>query len=37
VQVGGKALAFRWDAGKRLLEVALPALRQAPMQVAITL
>jgi alpha-glucosidase (family GH31 glycosyl hydrolase) len=37
VQVGGKALAFRWDAKKRLLEVALPSLRQAPMQVTITL
>jgi len=37
VQVGGKALAFRWDAKKRLLEVALPALRQAPVQVAIAL
>jgi hypothetical protein len=37
VQVGGKALAFRWDAKRRLLEVGLPTLRQAPMQVAITL
>jgi alpha-glucosidase (family GH31 glycosyl hydrolase) len=37
VQVGGKALAFRWDAKRRLLEVSLPTLRQAPMQVAITL
>jgi hypothetical protein len=37
VQVGGKALAFRWDAKRRLLEVSLPTLRQAPMRVAITL
>jgi alpha-glucosidase (family GH31 glycosyl hydrolase) len=37
VQAGGKALAFRWNARRRLLEVALPGLRQAPMQVAITL
>jgi YD repeat-containing protein len=37
VQAGGKALAYRWDARRGLLEVTLPALRQAPLQVAITL
>jgi alpha-glucosidase (family GH31 glycosyl hydrolase) len=37
VQVGGKALAYRWDAKRRLLEVALPPLEKAPMQVAIAL
>jgi alpha-glucosidase (family GH31 glycosyl hydrolase) len=37
VQAGGKALDFRWNAQRRLLEVALPLLRQAPMEVAITL
>jgi len=37
VQVNGKAQVFRWDAGRRLLEVNLPALRQAPMAVAVKL
>lgn len=37
VQAGGKALGFRWNARNRLLEVSLPALREVPMQVAITL
>jgi alpha-glucosidase (family GH31 glycosyl hydrolase) len=37
VQVGGKSLAYRWNPQRRLLELALPALREAPMQVAITL
>lgn len=37
VQVNGKAQVFRWDARRRLLEVNLPALRQAPMAVAIAL
>jgi alpha-glucosidase (family GH31 glycosyl hydrolase) len=37
VQAGGKPLKFRWNAQRRLLEVALPLLRQAPMVVTITL
>jgi alpha-glucosidase (family GH31 glycosyl hydrolase) len=37
VQVDGKAQVFHWDARRRLLEVNLPALRQAPMAVAIAL
>jgi oligosaccharide 4-alpha-D-glucosyltransferase len=37
VQVGGKALAYRWNADRRRLEVDLPPLREAPMRVAITL
>jgi alpha-glucosidase (family GH31 glycosyl hydrolase) len=37
VQVGGKALAYRWNAQRRLLEVALPPLGATQMQVAITL
>jgi len=37
VQAGGKALNYRWNARRRLLEVALPLLRQAPMAVTITL
>ena len=37
VQAGGKALAYRWDAKKRLLQVTLPAVRSAPLQVAVTL
>ena len=37
VQAGGKALDYRWNARRKLLEVALPPLREAPMQVAISL
>jgi hypothetical protein len=37
VQVNGKAQVFHWDARRRLLEVNLPAMRQAPMAVAIAL
>jgi hypothetical protein len=37
VQAGGKDLAYRWDAKRRLLEVTLPVLRKAPLQVAIAL
>jgi YD repeat-containing protein len=37
VQAGGKDLAYRWDAKRKLLEVTLPALRKAPLQVAIAL
>jgi alpha-glucosidase (family GH31 glycosyl hydrolase) len=37
VQAGGKALAYRWNAGKRLLEVDLPALRQSAMTVSVSL
>ena len=37
VRAGGQALKFSWDARRRLLEVNLPPLRQAPMQVAVTL
>jgi alpha-glucosidase (family GH31 glycosyl hydrolase) len=37
VQAGGKALAYRWNPQRRLLEVTLPLLRQAPMAVTITL
>jgi alpha-glucosidase (family GH31 glycosyl hydrolase) len=37
VQSGDKALHYRWNARRRLLEVTLPLLRQAPMTVTITL
>jgi alpha-glucosidase (family GH31 glycosyl hydrolase) len=37
VQVDGKALAYRWNAQRRLLEVDLPLLRQSAMQVSVTL
>jgi YD repeat-containing protein len=37
VQAGGKAVAWRWDANKRLLEVTLPAVRSAPLQVVVML
>ena len=37
VLAGGKAVAFRWDAKRRLLDVPLPAVRSAPLQVAVTL
>jgi oligosaccharide 4-alpha-D-glucosyltransferase len=37
VQAGGKALAYRWNPQRKLLEVDLPLLRQGAMQVSITL
>jgi YD repeat-containing protein len=37
VQAGGKAVAWRWDANRRLLEVTLPAVRSAPLQVVVML
>jgi YD repeat-containing protein len=37
VQAGGKALDYRWNPQRRLLEVTLPLLREAPMTVTITL
>ncbi|QJE02215.1 DUF4968 domain-containing protein [Massilia forsythiae] len=37
VEAGGQALPFTWNAERRLLEVSLPPLRQAPLQVAVTL
>jgi len=37
VQAGGKPVAWHWDAKKRLLEVTLPAVRSAPLQVVVTL
>jgi alpha-glucosidase (family GH31 glycosyl hydrolase) len=37
VQVGGKDQAVRWNAQRRLLEVALPVLREGRMAVTITL
>jgi oligosaccharide 4-alpha-D-glucosyltransferase len=37
VVAGGKTLPFSWDARRSLLEVKLPILRTAPLQVAITL
>jgi alpha-glucosidase (family GH31 glycosyl hydrolase) len=37
VQAGGKPVAWRWDANKRLLQVTLPAVRSAPLQVVVTL
>ena len=37
VQAGGKPVGWRWDANKRLLEVTLPAVRSAPLQVVVTL
>jgi alpha-glucosidase (family GH31 glycosyl hydrolase) len=37
VQAAGKALNYRWNAHRRLLEVRLPLLRQEPMEVTITL
>jgi alpha-glucosidase (family GH31 glycosyl hydrolase) len=37
VQVGGKDQAVRWNARRRLLEVALPVLREGRMAVTITL
>jgi len=37
VLAGGKAVAFHWDAKRRLLDVPLPAVRSAPLQVVVTL
>jgi oligosaccharide 4-alpha-D-glucosyltransferase len=37
VMAGGKALPFRWDASKSLLEVNLPTVRAAALEVAIAL
>lgn len=37
VEVAGRALPYRWDADRKLLEVTLPALERAPMQVAVSL
>jgi alpha-glucosidase (family GH31 glycosyl hydrolase) len=37
VQAGGKALAFRWDAKRRVLDVPLPAVRSAPLEVVVTM
>jgi alpha-glucosidase (family GH31 glycosyl hydrolase) len=37
VQAGGKALNYRWNPQRRLLQVTLPLLRQAPLAVTITL
>ncbi len=37
VQVGGKAVAVRWDAKRRVLDVRLPAVRSEALQVVVTL
>jgi alpha-glucosidase (family GH31 glycosyl hydrolase) len=37
VQVGGKTIAYRWDAKRRVLDVRLPAVRTAALQVLVTL
>jgi YD repeat-containing protein len=37
VQAGGRPVAYRWDANRRLLAVTLPAVRSAPLQVVVTL
>jgi hypothetical protein len=37
VRAGGKPVAFRWDAKRRVLDVPLPAVRQAALEVAVTL
>jgi hypothetical protein len=37
VQVGGKAVAVRWDAKRRVLDVRLPAVRTEALQVVVTL
>jgi alpha-glucosidase (family GH31 glycosyl hydrolase) len=37
VQAGGRALAYTWNAGRRLLEVALPALGRGPLHVTVSL
>jgi oligosaccharide 4-alpha-D-glucosyltransferase len=37
VQAGGKALPFTWDAGRRVLEAALPPLADGSMALTVTL
>jgi alpha-glucosidase (family GH31 glycosyl hydrolase) len=37
VRAGGKPVAFRWDAQRRVLDVPLPAVRGAALEVAVTL
>jgi alpha-glucosidase (family GH31 glycosyl hydrolase) len=37
VRVGGKAVAVRWDAKRRVLDVRLPAVRTEALQVVVTL
>jgi alpha-glucosidase (family GH31 glycosyl hydrolase) len=37
VRAGGKAVTFRWDAARRVLDVPLPAVRSAPLEVDVTL
>jgi alpha-glucosidase (family GH31 glycosyl hydrolase) len=37
VRAGGKPVAFRWDAKRRLLNVPLPVVRGAALEVAVTL
>jgi alpha-glucosidase (family GH31 glycosyl hydrolase) len=37
VRAGGRALAFRWDAARHVLDVPLPAVRSAPLQVVVAL
>jgi alpha-glucosidase (family GH31 glycosyl hydrolase) len=37
VRAGGKPVAFRWDAKRRVLDVPLPAVRKAALEVAVTL
>lgn len=37
VRAGGRALAFRWDASRHVLDVPLPAVRSAPLEVVVTL
>jgi alpha-glucosidase (family GH31 glycosyl hydrolase) len=37
VRAGGKSIAFRWDAKRRVLDVKLPAVRADALQVVVTL
>jgi alpha-glucosidase (family GH31 glycosyl hydrolase) len=37
VRAGGQVVAFRWDAARRVLDVRLPAVRSAPLEVDVTL
>jgi YD repeat-containing protein len=37
VQAGGQPVAYRWDAQRHRLDVTLPAVRSAPLQVVVTL
>jgi alpha-glucosidase (family GH31 glycosyl hydrolase) len=37
VRAAGRALAFRWDARRHVLDVPLPAVRSAPLEVVVTL